>query len=288
MRSIQGFCCDSGLRRLVPLIFGLPSLSEFGTDIAFYEGETDKCPSFAVNAANRFNRVKCMDTVDTGETNQKRAKGYKGIGMEGPVARWYTKNTAKTLGGFQQRAHEIARHLPEGSRVLEVAPGPGYLAIELAKLGRYQISGLDISRTFVEIAREKARAAAVDVDFQQGDVAHMPYENDTFDFIVCRAAFKNFSNPAGGLNEMYRVLKSGGTALIIDLRRDAPKKTIDQYIDTIGLNWWDTFITKWTVELMLKRRAYLTNEITGLVSQTPFEHLAIEETAMGMEIRLRK
>jgi len=229
-----------------------------------------------------------MDTVDTGETNQKRAKGYKGIGMEGPVARWYTKNTAKTLGEFQQRAHEIARHLPEGSRVLEVAPGPGYLAIELAKLGRYQISGLDISRTFVEIAREKARATAVDVDFQQGDVAHMPYENDTFDFIVCRAAFKNFSNPAGGLNEMYRVLKNGGTALIIDLRRDAPKKTIDQYIDTIGLNWWDTFITKWTVELMLKRRAYLTNEITDLVSQTPFEHLAIEETAMGMEIRLRK
>lgn len=229
-----------------------------------------------------------MDTVDTSETNQKRAKGYKGIGMEGPVARWYTKNTAKTLGEFQQRAHEIARHLPEGSRVLEVAPGPGYLAIELAKLGRYQISGLDISRTFVEIAREKARAAAVDVDFQQGDVAHMPYENDTFDFIVCRAAFKNFSNPARGLNEMYRVLKSGGTALIIDLRRDAPKETIDQYIDTIGLNWWDSFITKWTVELMLKRRAYVKNEITDLVSQTPFEHLAIEETAMGMEIRLRK
>ena len=229
-----------------------------------------------------------MDTVDTSQANQKRSKGYKGIGMEGPVARWYAKNTAKTLGEFQQCAREIARHLPEGSRVLEVAPGPGYLAIELAKLGRYQISGLDISRTFVGIAREKARAAAVEVDFQQGDVAHVPYESDLFDFIVCRAAFKNFSNPAGGLNEMYRVLKNGGTALIIDLRRDAPKETIDQYIDTIGLNWWDTFITKWTVELMLKRRAYLKNEITDLVSQTPFEHLAIEETAMGMEIRLRK
>jgi hypothetical protein len=35
MRAIQVFCCDSGLRPLVPLIFGLPSLSEFGTDIAF-------------------------------------------------------------------------------------------------------------------------------------------------------------------------------------------------------------------------------------------------------------
>ena len=229
-----------------------------------------------------------MDTVDTSQTNQKRSKGYKGIGMEGPVARWYAKNTGKALGEFQQCAHEIARQLPEGSRVLEIAPGPGYLAIELAKLGRYQISGLDISRTFVGIAREKARAAAVEVDFQQGDVAQVPYESDLFDFIVCRAAFKNFSNPARALNEMYRVLKCGGTALIIDLRRDAPKETIDQYVDTIGLNWWDSFLTKWTFELMLKRRAYLKNEITDLVSQTPFEHLAIEETAMGMEIRLRK
>lgn len=229
-----------------------------------------------------------MDSVDTSQTNRKRSKGYKGIGMEGPVARWYAKNTAKALGEFQQCAHEIARQLPEGSRVLEIAPGPGYLAIELAKLSRYQISGLDISRTFVGIAREKARAAAVEVDFQQGDVAHVPYESDLFDFIVCRAAFKNFSNPARALNEMYRVLKCGGTALIIDLRRDAPKETIDQYIDTIGLNWWDSFLTKWTFELMLKRRAYLKNEITDLVSQTPFEHLAIEETAMGMEIRLRK
>lgn len=229
-----------------------------------------------------------MDAVDTNETNQKRPKGYKGIGMEGRVARWYAKNTAKALGEFQECAHEIGRQLPEGSRVLEVAPGPGYLAIALGKLGRYQISGLDISRTFVEIAREKARSAAVEVDFQQGDVAHMPYASDTFDFIVCRAAFKNFSNPAGALNEMFRVLKNGGTALIIDLRRDAPKETVDQYVDTIGLNWWDAFITKWTFELMLKRRAYLKNEITDLVSQTPFEHLAIEETAMGMEIRLRK
>src|SRR5439155_17810767 len=116
-----------------------------------------------------------MDTVGTSEANRKRSKGYKGIGMEGPVARWYAKNTAKALCEFQQCAHEIARHLPDGSRVLEVAPGPGYLAIELAKLGRYQISGLDISRSFVEIAREKARAAAVEVDFQQGDVAHVPY-----------------------------------------------------------------------------------------------------------------
>ena len=150
------------------------------------------------------------------------------------------------------------------------------------------MTGLDISRSFVGIARENASKAGVRVDFEHGDAADLPFPDTQFDFIVCRAAFKNFSNPVGALNEMYRTLNEGGRALIIDLRRDAPKKTIDQYVDTIGLSWWDSFITKWTFELMLKRRAYLKDEIMDLVSKTPFEHLAIEETATGMEIELKK
>lgn len=208
--------------------------------------------------------------------------------MEGAVARWYAKNTARALPEFRQCAGEITGHLSEGSRVLEVAPGPGYLAIELAKLRRYQMFGLDISKTFVQMAQENARAAGVQIDFRQGNVAVMPYENATFDFIVCRAAFKNFADPLAALNEMHRVLKDGAMALIIDLRRDASKETIDQYVDTIGLGWWDTLITKWTFELMLKKRAYVKREIEKLVASSPFSRLAIDETGTGMNIWLDK
>lgn len=45
------------------------------------------------------------------------------------------------------------------SRSLEVVPGPGYLAIEIAKSGTYSATGLDISHSFVRIARENARKA---------------------------------------------------------------------------------------------------------------------------------
>ncbi len=48
----------------------------------------------------------------------------------------------------------------------------------------------------------------------------MPFESETFDFLLCRAAFKNFTEPLQALREMCRVLKPGGRALIIDLRRD--------------------------------------------------------------------
>jgi len=52
--------------------------------------------------------------------------------------------------------------------------------------GRYRINGLDISRTFVEIARKNAAEAGVSVDVQHGDVARMPFAAGTFDLIVCR------------------------------------------------------------------------------------------------------
>jgi ubiquinone/menaquinone biosynthesis C-methylase UbiE len=129
--------------------------------------------------------------------------------MEGMVAKWYAVNTGKTLDEFTKLALRIGSQLPPGSTVLEVAPGPGYFSIELAKLGPYSIAGLDISHTFVELARKKAAKAGVHVDFRQGNASQMPFANDTLDFLLCRAAFKNFGQPVRALQEMCRVLKGG-------------------------------------------------------------------------------
>ena len=94
-----------------------------------------------------------MDTT----TSVGRKKGYKGLPLEGPLARWYAKNTAKDMGEFRRLAGALAGRVGPGRAVLEVAPGPGYLAIELAKLGPYRVVGLDISRSFVGMAAENAR-----------------------------------------------------------------------------------------------------------------------------------
>jgi len=113
--------------------------------------------------------------------------------MEGMVAKWYTSNTGKSLDEFAKLARRVANQLPRGSAVLEVAPGPGYFCIELAKLGPYSITGLDISHTLVEIAARKAAEVGVHVEFRQGNASSMPFADDTFDFLLCRAAFKNFA-----------------------------------------------------------------------------------------------
>src|SRR5689334_19354414 len=60
-------------------------------------------------------------------------KGYKGMGMEGRIAAWYARNTARDIPDFAALAQRVTATLPAGSRILEVAPGPGYLAIEIAR-----------------------------------------------------------------------------------------------------------------------------------------------------------
>jgi len=215
-------------------------------------------------------------------------KGYKGAGMEGRVATWYAKNTAKDIAEFRALAARLACDLRPGSRVLEVAPGPGYLAIELARRGPYAITGLDISRTFVEIAASNARAASLEIDFRQGNASAMPFADDTFDLIVCRAAFKNFSQPLAAMNEMYRVLKPGARALIIDLRKDASRADIDDYIRAAQLGWANSLIYKLTFRYMLIPRAYSRAQLGDLAARSRFHGAAIDASGIGFEVTLSK
>ena len=153
----------------------------------------------------------------TEQTESNIEKSYKGMAMEGFIARWYAKNTKGNLDQYKDFARKVANTVTEGNKILEVAPGPGYLSIELMKMGNYNVTGLDISKTFVQIANNNAQEDGVKVNFTEGDASNMPFDNETFDFIVCTAAFKNFTKPIMAINEIYRVLKSNGRALIIDL-----------------------------------------------------------------------
>jgi ubiquinone/menaquinone biosynthesis C-methylase UbiE len=218
----------------------------------------------------------------------KTSKGYKGLGMEGFIAKWYAKNTGRDLREYKKDAKRVAEKVPEGGAVLEVAPGPGYLAIELAKLGNYQIVGLDISQTFVKIAQTNAREAGVEIEFRQGDAARMPFDDEVFDFIVCRAAFKNFKEPMAALDEMYRVLKPNGKAVILDLRGDVSQAAIDELVHNMGLNRLNMLITRWTFKFMLIKRAYTREKFREFVSKTRFRRCEIREDPIGFEILLEK
>jgi ubiquinone/menaquinone biosynthesis C-methylase UbiE len=215
-------------------------------------------------------------------------KGYRGMGMEGAVARWYDKNTRKDMERFRALAARLRTVLPQGGDMLEVAPGPGFVAIEMAKGGTYRVTGLDVSRTMVELARANAAEAGVPVDFRQGNASAMPFADDSFDLLACSAAFKNFSEPHRALEEMHRVLRPGGTALVLDLRKDVPMSEIRSYFGALDLSAFNRWITLATFRLMLLKRAYTQGQFERMLADIPFQGKDIRLVDIGIELWLQK
>jgi ubiquinone/menaquinone biosynthesis C-methylase UbiE len=213
-------------------------------------------------------------------------KAYKGTAMEGAIATWYARITRRDRG-YAALAHAIAAHVPPGARVLEVAPGPGYLAIELARRG-LRVSAVDISKTFVQIARDEARAAGVELDVREGNASQLPYPDGSFDFVLCRAAFKNFADPLGALNEAYRVLAPGGQASIIDLRKEASHEDIAAEVDTMQLSRLNALWTRWTFRWLLLGRAYTYDGVRELAAQSRFGGGELVRDGISFELQLVK
>ncbi|HEU5381032.1 MAG TPA: class I SAM-dependent methyltransferase [Ktedonobacteraceae bacterium] len=223
------------------------------------------------------------------QTTVKRQKGYKGLAMEGIVARWYARirRSGSQIEEWRKMAAYLTSALPDGADVLEVAPGPGYFAIEMARLNRFHVNGLDISHTFVEIAREHARQAGVSVNFQQGNASDMPFPEGSFDLIICQAAFKNFSQPGQAINEMYRVLRAGGMAIIQDMWKDASDDAIHAEVKAMQLTPVNALMTRQSLRA-LRQRAYTKEQFERLAIASTFGGCEIQTGGLGVEVRFKK
>ena len=217
-----------------------------------------------------------------------KQKAWKGTGMEGWVARWYARTRRNDMEDFRREAKAVAERLRPGCDVLEVAPGPGFFAIELAKQGAFKLTGLDVSRTLVEIAAENVRKAGVKIDFRLGNAAAMPFADESFDMTYCAAAFKNFSEPVRALDEMYRVLRPEGEAVVVDLCKDASLDEIDTYVKQSKRRWIDAWMTRWTFRHVLLKRAYTGEEFIRMAEKSRFGTCQMNAGPLGFEVRLTK
>ena len=89
----------------------------------------------------------------------------------------------------------------------------------------------------MKIAAKKAAEAGVVVDFKQGSASNMPFSSNSFDFLLCRAAFKNFAKPVDALQETWRVLRPGRAGLIIGRKRDDSAATFGDWnwlVESLG------------------------------------------------------
>ena len=110
-------------------------------------------------------------------------------------------------------------------KVLDIATGTGDLAIALAKGGAKQVVGLDISPGMLAIGKDKVTEKGLDslVSMQLGDSENLPFNDNEFDAATVAFGVRNFEDLEKGLSEIYRVLKPGGTFVVLET--SVPTKT---------------------------------------------------------------
>jgi ubiquinone/menaquinone biosynthesis C-methylase UbiE len=87
---------------------------------------------------------------------------------------------------------------------------------------------------------------------------------------------------------MHRVLKPGGRALIIDLRKDSSNESVSRQVDGMKLGPVNTALTKATFRFMLLKRAYTRRDFEEMAAQTLFDKVEIRDSLTQLEIVLSK
>ena len=140
------------------------------------------------------------------------------------IARVYDRmNSVMTAGlhhRWRARAAELAAVGP-GDRALDVACGTGDLALALASrvAPGGEVVACDFSEPMLELARAKAAAAdpAADVRFEWANALALPYEDGAFATATVGVGARNFADLEQGLREMRRVVRPGGTVVVLEI-----------------------------------------------------------------------
>ncbi|WP_456420619.1 bifunctional demethylmenaquinone methyltransferase/2-methoxy-6-polyprenyl-1,4-benzoquinol methylase UbiE [Lutibacter sp.] len=117
----------------------------------------------------------------------------------------------------------IAKTNPKS--ILDIATGTGDLAINLAQTKASKIIGLDISEGMLEVGRKKIKKLNLDnsIEMVFGDSEKIPFKENSFDAVTVAFGVRNFENLEKGLSEIYRVLKTDGTFVVLET--SIPTKT---------------------------------------------------------------
>jgi SAM-dependent methyltransferase len=133
-----------------------------------------------------------------------------GAAYERFLGRW-SKRLARSFADFAR--------LPEDGRALDVGCGTGSLALALAKrAGSGQVAGIDIAAPYIEFARSRPAAAAI--DFAVADASGLPYADRSFTAALAQLSLNFVPDAARAVREMRRVVRPGGmvTAAVWDFR----------------------------------------------------------------------
>jgi demethylmenaquinone methyltransferase/2-methoxy-6-polyprenyl-1,4-benzoquinol methylase len=150
------------------------------------------------------------------------------------IAPVYDAMNRVMTGGLDLRWRRVAAAaaVRPGDRVLDAACGTGDLALADLRAGAASVTGLDFSTRMLERARRKTAV----VDWVEGDLLALPFEEGSFDAATIGFGIRNVGDLELALAELRRVLRPGGRLAILEITR--PRGTLRPFFSL----WFDRFV----------------------------------------------
>jgi ubiquinone/menaquinone biosynthesis C-methylase UbiE len=150
----------------------------------------------------------------------------EGIPWPGSVLYNKLSSSAIFQRHYEMVADDILTYCRQGV-LLDIGTGPAWLLLAIhRKAPQTRLIGIDSSSAMVTKAGQNT-AGVNSIEINQGNADKIPFPDNYFDIVVSTASIHHWKHPTQSLNEIYRVLKSGGFTLIYDLVSDTPKSLLD-------------------------------------------------------------
>ena len=218
---------------------------------------------------------------------QQRVPEGEAIGKMSDARRFnQAMGNPRMLRQYRQLARDVVdTGIPQGGHVLDVGTGPGFVAIEVARLlldSNCQVTGLDVSDAMLTVAAENSQREGLNgtLRWQNGDAAEIPFPDASFDCVVTSGSLHHWENPVRVFDEIARVLKPGGGYVINDLKRQQ-RWGERLFSRIIGLSIPPDFRVHFHNSI---RAAYTRDELGAMLADSQLPNWRIQEDIMGLQV----
>lgn len=175
-------------------------------------------------------------------------------------------------------------------KILDIATGSGDMLLNIAKHGKFELIGLDISETMLKIAKKKfdEKFPNYPVKFILAPAENIPFNENTFDAVSVAFGIRNFEYLDNGLREIYRVLNENGNLVVLEFVK--PKFVLNRILLTIYLRYIIPFIgglisgNKEAYKYLFDsiKNFYRTDELEKITQKVGFKKIKTQIFLMGL------
>jgi ubiquinone/menaquinone biosynthesis C-methylase UbiE len=240
-----------------------------------------------------LNRIKKVRIITPEASKDRGEKSFVKLPKFG--AKMYDKMMRLSPMQLQRReiAEDLVKYIKSGT-LLDVGTGHGRILREICNLNpEIDLYGLDISEKMIEIAKENLED--IPATLKSGNISNPPYEDNVFDIVTSTGSLYLWDLPITSINEIHRILKNGGLALIYESHKEYDETEIKKIVRSNLQN--ESWFSKKIVPLFLNKQLKMTYDIPDLKnlienslfqSSYEIEKITLANLPIWLRIKLKK